>query len=150
MTEIVDRFATTDERAEILEGLLDYREELRNHGLINGFQWIAGSFCENVEIIRGRAPGDVDIVTFAHRNTNDVGGWIDFFMSNPQIFDPTHAKITFKTDAYFVDLDIDQALIVDSTTYWAGLFSHQRNSHLWKGMLRIPLASDDAAARAML
>jgi hypothetical protein len=150
MTELVDRFGTSDERAEILEGLLDYREELRQLGIVNGFQWIAGSFCEHVEIIRSRPPGDVDIVTFAYRHISDDAQWFKFFNFNQQVFSPFATKKKFKADAYYIDLGIDAELIVDTTAYWSGLFSHQRNSHLWKGMLKIPLVSDDAAARAML
>jgi hypothetical protein len=30
------------------------------------------------------------------------------------------------------------------------LFGHQRSSHLWKGMLRLPLQSDDVDALAHL
>ncbi|MCJ2079045.1 hypothetical protein MKK68_25995 [Methylobacterium sp. E-016] len=150
MTEVVGRFGITAERAEILEGLLDYREELRRLGIVQGFQWIAGSFCENVEIIRNRPPGDVDIVTFAYRHIADNAQWDAFFQGNPQVFDPYEAKQRFKTDAYYVDFGIEADFIVDATSYWSGLFSHQRNSHLWKGMLKVSLASDDAAARAML
>ena len=149
MGELVNRFATSDERARILEGLLDYREAVRQIGIVEGFQWIAGSFCEEVETIRGCPPNDVDVVTFGRRPVPDAQ-WVGFFLANPQVFNPVIAKQTFKSDAYYVDLSNDPDIIVEDTTYWSGLFSHQRNSHLWKGMIKVPLASDDAAARALL
>ena len=40
-------------------------------------------------------------------------------------------------------------IIVDDTKYWFGLFSHQRNSSLWKGMLSISLDSDDMEAEKL-
>src|SRR6266480_256770 len=63
-TELCDRFATTPERIEILRGFLRLRAELRKHGMIDAFQWIDGSFLEDVEAAEGRAPRDIDVVTF--------------------------------------------------------------------------------------
>ena len=34
--------------------------------------------------------------------------------------------------------------------YWYGLFSHQRETFLWKGLLRIELMSDDEQALELL
>lgn len=150
MSELVNRFATSAERAQILEGLLNYREALNSIGIVDGFQWIAGSFCENVEAIRGRPPGDVDVVTFAYRHIADDAQWFAFFLSNQPVFDPIETKHRFKSDAYYIDLGKPADIVVDDTAYFGGLFSHQRNSHLWKGMIKIPLASDDAAARVLL
>ena len=149
LEEVINRFATSDERARILEGLLAYRGALQQAGIVNGFQWIAGSFCEDVETIRGRPPGDVDVVTFAYRPVPD-DQWPAYFYLHQQLFNPAWIKQHFKSDAYYIDLGKDADLIAEDATYWCGLFSHQRNSHLWKGMLKIPLASDDTAARALL
>lgn len=41
-------------------------------------------------------------------------------------------------------------MLVEKTAYWFGLFSHSRVSNLWKGILSVPMNSDDAAARAIL
>jgi hypothetical protein len=60
-------------------------------GLDNGFQWIDGSFVEDVEKSRGRAPGDVDIVTFAHRPAS-VADFKAFLNQNSMLFDPAQAK----------------------------------------------------------
>ena len=66
------------------------------------------------------------------------------------LLDPEQAKTVFMCDAYFVDLLKPPELLVDDTRYWFGLFSHQRETALWKGMLQVPLCSDDDAAKAFL
>jgi hypothetical protein len=52
MVGVVERFAISLERIAILRGLLSYRDKLRELGLIDGHQWLDGSFVENVETIR--------------------------------------------------------------------------------------------------
>lgn len=150
MSTIVRRFATSDERMEILMGLLNYRAALRNFGLTDGFQWIDGSFVEHVESTRNRPPADVDVVTFANRPDVHLGEWKKLVTENISLFDPAQAKKQYRCDAYFVDLRKKPATIVNDTRYWFGLFSHQRNTSLWKGMLALPLASDDDIARELL
>ena len=150
MTALVKRFATSPERIEILMGLIGYREKLRSLGLQDGFQWIDGSFVEQVELTRSRPPADVDVVTFARRPAITDEEWVNLAQANVQLFDQTAVKTQFKCDAYFVDLGINPALIVSDTRYWFGLFSHQRDTSLWKGMLAVPLDFDDIAAQQML
>ena len=70
LLQVADRFGTSKERIEILKGLIAYRDELRTAGFLNGFQWLDGSFMENVEKNRSRPPGDIDVVTFSHRPVN--------------------------------------------------------------------------------
>ncbi len=138
MTELVSTFGTSPDRVAILKGLLGYRARLLQMNITDGFQLIDGSFVENCEAIRGRAPADVDIVTFAHAPQD-----YSFLQSNLDIFDQYQAKITYKCDAYFVALNKNPQLVAFDSFYWFGLFSHQRASNLWKGMLRIPIISDD-------
>lgn len=143
MVELVAMYATSPERIDILKGLLAYREKLRRLNITHGFQLIDGSFVENCEALRGRPPADVDIVTFAHVSVPpaQVPALVQ---NNLDIFDSAQAKATYKCDAYFVDLNKPSALVVSDAFYWFGLFSHQRVSNLWKGMLRIPIMSDDS------
>ncbi len=75
--------------------------------------------------------------------------WRAFAVGTPELFDPRVTKKRYLCDAYFVDLDKRSEVIVDDTRYWFGLFSHQRDTSLWKGMLKIPLCSDDAEASAL-
>jgi hypothetical protein len=64
MAAVVQRFATSPERIRILHGLIEYRIALSNTIILGGFQWLDGSFMENKELIEGKAPNDVDVVTF--------------------------------------------------------------------------------------
>ena len=150
MTALVSRFGTSQERLNILAGLLDYRDALRQIGIVDGYQWFDGSFVEDVERVRGLPPKDIDIVTFAYRPTLGATLWSDFFNQNQQLFNPIATKATYLCDAYYVDLDMRPNLIVDRTTYWFGLLTHQRDTSLWKGLLTVPLASDDKPARLMI
>jgi hypothetical protein len=73
-----------------------------------------------------------------------------FIMGNLDVFAPESAKEKYCCDAYFVDLTAKPLVLVDRTRYWFGLFSHQRETSLWKGMLQVPIVSDDVAASEML
>lgn len=150
MVEVVRHFATSNERVDILAGLLDFRAALRAAGIVNGFQWLDGSFVEDVEKTRGRAPADVDVVTFAHRPTSSPDEWKRLVQNHLDLFHPHETKKRYHCDAYFVDLDKKPLLVVDDTRYWFGLFSHQRVTSLWKGMLSVSLQPDDDAARSLL
>lgn len=151
MMMIVDRFATSPERVRILNGLLSYRAALAAAGFVSGYQWVSGSFTENVEVDRGRPPGDVDIVTIASRPlaAADPLAWKTFVLTNANLFNPASTKQVFECDAYFIDLNLPPVSLVSRVSYWYGLFSHKRDG-LWKGMLRVPLGSDDAPAQQKL
>jgi len=146
ITEFVCRFARSPERMTILRGLLEYRRKLKGIGITEGFQWIDGSFVENVELNRGRPPSDIDIVTFAMRPTTDLEEWKGIVNDNKELFLPNESKKKFLCDAYFVDLNTHPIHVVSHTRYWFGLFSHQRESYLWKGMIEIPIDCSDAEA----
>jgi hypothetical protein len=152
VTEVVGRFSTSPERIEILRGLLDYREALRGIGVTDGFQWLDGSFVEECEKFHGRPPKDIDLITFATRPAefSSTETWGELVLSRPDLFDPATAKEQFKCDAYFVDLGLPPAYLVQTTRYWFGLFSHQRETYLWKGMIEVPFTSDDSDASQLL
>lgn len=147
VSAFVKRFATSAERAVLLKGLLSYRAALRGAGILDGFQWIDGSFVEDVEKSRKRSPADIDLVTFASRpaalDGPEVAEWVE---QHGVLFDQDHTKANFHCDAYFVDLRKSGHLIVDETRYWFGLFSHQRETSLWKGMIQLPMNPDDDEA----
>ncbi len=150
ISEFVHRYSYTKERRDILRGLLDYRKKLKDVGITDGFQWLDGSFVENVELNRNRPPADVDLVTFAIRPTNDPAEWMQLVQGNTDIFLPNLAKHKFHCDAYYVDLSLHPFHVVSNTRYWFGLFSHQRESYLWKGMVEIRILCDDEAALEIL
>lgn len=152
MLSLVERFATSRERAMILRGLMRLRAGLRAVGLTEGLQWIDGSFVEDCETVKGRSPGDVDVVNLLRRPAALAhdGDWYEFINANLHLIDPVQAKATFHCDAYFFDLDADRISVVEQAAYWFGLFSHQRVTFRWKGMVQLDLMEDDGAAEAAL
>jgi hypothetical protein len=75
---------------------------------------------------------------------------VQFVAAHQRLFDPEEAKAAFDCDAYFVDMNKPAHLLIEDTAYWFGLFSHQRVTALWKGLLQVPLDSDDDEVRQAL
>ncbi|MCA9091292.1 MAG: hypothetical protein KDA90_21970 [Planctomycetaceae bacterium] len=141
LVDIVLRFATSRERRQILDGLLRFRRELHSTGLVEGFQWIDGSFLEAVETLERRAPKDVDVVTFVEPPA-------DFAISDrvKAILNHDSVKRHYFVDHYFVELTLPSKNLVEQSTYWSSLWSHRRSMQ-WKGFLQINLdPSEDVAA----
>jgi hypothetical protein len=153
MSELVDRFATSAERAAILRGLKGYRDALRNIGYTDGFQWINGSFVEDCEKVKQRPPNDIDVVNVLFRPTRvkSDAPWTMFVnLHGSTVLDPAWSKANFKCDSYFIDLDTPPDIVAGQSAYWFGLFSHQRNTFRWKGMVQVSLQSDDDTAMQLL
>lgn len=150
MGEVVQRFSTTSQRHSILGGLLKYRQELYAAGLGSGFQWLDGSFVENIEESEGRSPNDVDVVTFFRRPVPREQ-WRSWCLQNQRLFYSPSMKTIYMCDTYGVDLDAGMENVVRSTAYWFGLFSHRRASRLWKGIVQVELDPDgDEVASTLL
>lgn len=153
LARIAGKICGSDPRKEIFRGLLAYRQALSGIGLQVGFQWLAGSFLEDIESLEARAPNDIDVVTFFHRPAAVADSllWQPFFASNIALFHPGLVKAAFKCDAFFVDMNTASFNVVSLTRYWFGLFSHRRDG-LWKGMLEVPLpvTIDDADASGIV
>lgn len=153
LIDFVDQFSTSPERRNVLQGFLRYRAALHATGLINGFQWLNGSFLEDVETLEGRPPRDLDVVTFyrlpAGQSQQDVQ------LLAPHLFPINRTaqeqlKANFHVDAYLAHLGMIPERLVERSTYWYSLWSHRRNQ-LWKGYVQINLApTEDAAARAAM
>lgn len=145
--ELVAGFGTSAERRALLRSLFEYRASLRSIGL-GGYQWIDGSFLEDVEMQRGRPPGDIDLVTFVTRpdGFHEQEHWHQFLEDQANTFWPEGAGL----DCYLVDMSLKPEVIVSQAVYWFGLFSHQRETALWKGIVQINLTCDDEAAIGML
>jgi hypothetical protein len=151
MSEVARQFCTSAERVRLFKGLLQLRAELVDLGML-GLQWIDGSFCEDVEKLRGRAPGDIDVVTLLVRpkDARDDTTWRALWQANQRVFDSKQAKTIFGCEAFYIDATYPAILVADQVTYWFGLFTHQRVSNLWKGVVEVPLASDDIAAAKLV
>lgn len=149
MAELCDRFATTEERKAILKGYLSLRTELLTVG-IQGFQWLAGSFLDEIEILESRPPNDIDVVTFVARpfDPDELKKILD---ANPKLVNNKDTKAAYSVDHFLLPLSTRPDLLVSMSRYWYGLFSHRRD-RTWKGILLAPLhdQSDNNAAVAML
>ena len=147
--DIVDRFALNRSRVQILRGWLQHRAALRHIGFSHGFQWIDGSFLED------KIPGDIDAVTFLYFGSPSFpdpdAAW-NAHGNSLNLFDRDAAKANFAVDAFFIDLLDPPEFVVDASRYFLGLFSHQRITMIWKGMLQVRLedAQDDADALELL
>jgi hypothetical protein len=147
VAEVCQRFCFSLERQTILQGWLDLRRGLRTLGYNQGFQWLDGSFVEDIENgERNRPPGDIDVVSFlfpSHLSVGQMEAGLLSVLSNRSA-----TKIQFHVDHFIISLNAPGISIVEQTRYWCGLFSHRRLDSVWKGMLKVELGSqaeDDAA-----
>lgn len=146
---IVNRFGNTAERRLLMKGLLDFRARLHHAGMTQGFQWINGSFVENIEERENRSPNDIDLVTFFYIPNGYTQQYL--YDSSPDIFENDIAKDQYHVDSYFVPLNEATAEeIVKESIYWYSIWSHTRDNR-WKGYLQVDLAPHhDDLARAEL
>lgn len=147
--DFIDNFSSTKDRVDILEGFLDYRNALHKLGVTKGFQWLDGSFLENIETLESRSPRDIDVVTYFHLPPGETQATLDAKAGN--LFDHNHVKATYKVDAYTIVLgkpfDNNQ---VRQVSYWYSMWSHRRTDQ-WKGFVQIDLNSNhDNDARQLL
>jgi hypothetical protein len=149
-SEVVQRFGTSQERTNILQGLLEYRKALTNIGVMNGFQWLDGSFMENKEVLLNIPPNDVDVVTFFSL-PDGVSDQFAFLASNTDLFEPVRSKNRFHVDAYAMVIgDPLQASDVQQIAYWYSMWSHRRNG-MWKGFVQVDISSsEDQIAEPLL
>jgi hypothetical protein len=157
IVQFVDRFAFSLERVKLLSGLLEYRRLLSNLGYISGYQYLNGSFSQDIEAQESRPPKDIDVFSLLvrpekYKNDDKLWGsegideWAD------EIVNLKKNKIRFFTDTYAIsDDDFSLECVMRNVVYWYSLFSHTRNTKDWKGFVIVPLSSsDDEAAEGML
>jgi hypothetical protein len=153
LNDLVVRFGLTAERANILDGLLRYRAALHAIGLVQGFQWLDGSFLENVELLESRSPNDMDVVTFYRLPPGDTQSSLARRATGVipvSLAERRAIKRRFHVDAYTLSLDEPVEGLIPWITYWYGMWSHRRSGD-WKGYLQVDLAhSDDASASETL
>ena len=149
ISDFVEEYATSNIRIDILNGLLDYRKALRDANIAQGFQWIDGSFSENIELIEGRSPRDIDVLTYIRLSEGDTDDKL--FSRAPIIFDKKQVKKLWKVDGYLHPLgdEVDYNSI-KMISYWYSMWSHRRNND-WKGFVQISLDySYDEEARNII
>ncbi len=147
--ELCQQLGSTPERRRILKLFLDFRQRLVSEGLTAGFQWLDGSFVEDVETREGRPPKDLDVATVYWGY--DIPFQQQLMTNFPEFANPMLAKPNYSLDHYPFDASYSPEATVELARYWISLFSHNRLA-VWKGMLRVELdtAADDSAARAEL
>ena len=143
---LAQRLGTTPERRAILVKFLEFRERLRSEGLINGFQWLDGSFLQDIETRENRPPKDIDVVTVYWGY--DLAFQKQLVVNFPEVASSALSKANFSVDHYPLDASYNPVVTVENSRYWILLFSHTRDG-VWKGMLRIELntPAEDRAAR---
>lgn len=142
--EVSQLLSTNSDRVSILKGLIEYRSKLRDFGIKEGFQWLDGSFVENCEINKNRPPNDIDVVTF-FRYPEDFNE--EKFMD--ELLDTKQLKEKYSCDGYYVNIDNHPIRLIKETCYWFGLFTHQRQTFVWKGILEIPLHDFENDSKAI-
>ena len=147
--ELCQQLGTSPERRRILDLFLNFRARLVSEGLTNGFQWLDGSFLEDIEKRENRPPKDLDVVTVYWGY--DMPFQLQLMAKLPEFSNPMLAKASFSLDHYPFDASYHPETTVETSRYWISLFSHNRLA-IWKGMLRVELntVADDLAARAEL
>lgn len=145
LLSVVIRFATSWQRCKILRGFLGFRATLDKAGITSGFQWVDGSFSENVEVLEARNPRDVDVVSFLDDPNGDLGRKFPGALA-----DHGEVKKIFLVDVYWVETTLPGRNLVTLSAYWYSIWAHRRNSQ-WKGFLQIDLdPAEDADALAEL
>lgn len=144
--ELCQKFSTSHERIEILKNLLLFRQKMNSLGIIEGFQWLDGSFMENIEVSENRPPNDLDLVTFygnlsENQEKEITTNFIEFIST-------TDSKRNYKLDHYLVDFFYDPYTTVELTRYWIQLFTHNRLG-IWKGILKLELNTPEIDVKAI-
>jgi hypothetical protein len=157
MADITSALGRTGQRAKLIGGLLQYRDLIIGLGYQDGFQFIDGSFVEDVERRESRDPLDIDVFSFLVRPPkyrSDPNSWetTGFSEWSNEIVNRTQNKTRFGLDTYAIAVDQTPPLnVIKETIYWYSLFSHKRVTHEWKGFLCVTLdQADNAAAKALL
>tara|TARA_R110002124_G_scaffold26251_1_gene94348 strand:+ start:1026 stop:1610 length:585 start_codon:yes stop_codon:yes gene_type:complete len=152
IVELVRRFGFSADRRRILRGLIGYRTALAAGGFTQGFQLIDGSFSEDCEGLRRRSPSDIDVLSYLEmpiRYANDLDAYrnegVTFLMTQMMGRAPKEA---FDVDAYLVVNPPGMSLreFFHIFAHFTLLFSHQKQTDVWKGSISIPL---DALADVM-
>lgn len=138
--EFCQYFAKSPERIAILKGYVEFRLKCLKYGVQCGYQWIDGSFVENVEISQNRAPHDIDVVTmFALQDVNQQMVIANNF---PAFVNPRLSKEQYMVDHYPCLVNVKPFGTIESVKYWNQLFGHNR-AGVWKGMVELPLYNND-------
>ncbi len=142
ISDFVRMFSYTPERINILENFLKHRIELYKVGVVDGFQWLNGSFTTDVEITDQRPPSDIDVVTFFHLPEGETQ--LTFLPKTNGLLDASIAKPKYMVDIYPVVLgEKITAYFINDITYWYSMWSHRKSDNMWKGFIQVPLSPNE-------
>jgi hypothetical protein len=131
-------------RSKLIGGLLEYRRLLYSYGIINGFQWIDGSFVTNKELILNEAPNDIDVFSLLELPEGETQ--LSLAEKYPYLSDHIKIKkdLSLDTYVYFVDPNnVDYEKIISNALYFHGIWTQYRHKPLHKGYIRVNLSPDD-------
>ena len=130
-------------RIRLLRGFLEYRAELHKIGIVDGFHWVNGSFVTYKEKIVKQPPSDIDVFTLFRLPEGESQQSLE--KRNSELFDHDKSLALYGIDSYHLCIDVNTSLynIIDQTNYWYGMWSHQKNTHVWKGFIQIDLSPQE-------
>jgi len=157
MSEFAATFGTTPHRRVLIRNFIAYRSLLATDGYESGIQFVDGSFVENVEVIQGRDPKDIDVfslLSVPKKYFSDSAAWHanGFPFWQNEIVDQAKNKDRFSLDTYaMLYEELQPVSLIKNVIYWYGLFSHQRDTYAWKGFVAVLLnpAEDKSALVSM-
>lgn len=144
---LVQTLGFSSERRDLLENLFEYRRRLRSVG-VEGIQWLDGSFTEDCERLKGRSPGDIDLMNLVFSPDRERLGTegVRLLMDRAFIKESYHLDVM---QPFPLGLDgYGRPMVgLHGLTYFFSLFSHARPEPygipVWKGMIELALSSDD-------
>ena len=136
LEEVVKRFATTLDRVALFQNFLRYRSALHWWGITAGFQWINGSFVENVEEgSEPRSPEDIDVVTFYYGTEDNT--------LHLQLLDPALTRVRYRVEGYGIELgtplSVAKAVLIG---HLHGIWSHRADG-VCKGFVQVDLEPEE-------
>lgn len=146
--ELCQRFGTTRSRRDILRGYLGLRATMAQLQLAQGWQWVSGDFLDD-DRRRSKQPDHIKVVTFCQPIDFDDHQNADLVAT---ICNRKKTLQQFRVDHNPVYLTYGPELLIQHTQYWSENLSHQRDTGIRKGFLKINLntPSEDNAALSHL
>lgn len=146
--ELCQRFAYNRKRKLILEGFLGFRRRLNEYQIVQGVQWLDGSFVEDKENDkRADVPGDIDVLTLFGGVGVENGERI--IAEFPAFIYNDLSKTHFLVDHFPIRIDSTPMATVNQLKYWLQLFTHQKETLVWKGIVEVPLNTPDVDETAL-
>lgn len=144
--KLCKRFGTTENRINILKKLLLFRKKMHKENIRIGFQWLYGSFVENIEVSQKREPKDLDIITF-YRGFSE-SGIQELKKTFPEYLSPKSSLKKYNLDHSAFIMDISPEFTVELLMNSMQLCTHTRKGE-WKGILRLEINTPEEDETAL-